>query len=96
MSTFVSDVKWLNFMLGLNFVSFCFKLIIIDYHTPKQRAIKFEPKIKLNYNTPRIMDKSLRVNLQFVGLTLNYTFLTPNPYPANNVRRVYSDFFNTA
>ena len=72
-------------MLGLNFVSLCFKLIIIDYHTPKLQ----------HYNTPRIMDKSLRVNLQFVGLTLNYTFLTPNPYPTNNVRRVYSDFFNT-
>ena len=30
--------------------SFCFKLIIIHYHTPKQRKTKFKPKIKLNRN----------------------------------------------
>ena len=42
---------WVNFILGLNFISFCFKLIIIHYHTPKQREIKFKPRIKLNHNT---------------------------------------------
>ena len=26
---------WLNFILGLNFIFFCFKLIIIHYHTQK-------------------------------------------------------------
>ena len=41
---------WFNFILGLNFIFFCFKLIIIHYHTPKQRKIKFKPKIKLNHN----------------------------------------------
>ena len=48
-----------QFLVGLNFIFLCFKLIIIhyhftmiiiDYHTPKQRRIKFKPKIKLNHN----------------------------------------------
>ena len=41
---------WFNFIPGLNFISLCFKLIIIDYHTPKQRKIKFKARIKLNHN----------------------------------------------
>ena len=41
---------WLDFILGLNFIFFCFKLIIIHYHTPKQKKIKFKPRIKLNHN----------------------------------------------
>ena len=41
---------WFNFILGLNFIFFCFKLIIIHYHTQKQRKIKFKPRIKLNHN----------------------------------------------
>ena len=41
---------WFNFILGLNFISLCFKLIIIDNHTPKQRKIKFKPRVKLNHN----------------------------------------------
>ena len=32
-----------SFSLGLNFISFGFKLIIIYYHTQTQREIKFEP-----------------------------------------------------
>ena len=27
---------WFNFILGLNVLSFCFKLIIINYHTIKK------------------------------------------------------------
>ena len=27
------NVLWFNFILGLNFTSFCFKLVIIHYHT---------------------------------------------------------------
>ena len=38
-----------NFILGLN-IFFCLKLIIIYYHTPKQKNIKFKPRIKLNHN----------------------------------------------
>ena len=41
---------WFNFTLGLNFIFFCFKLIIIHYHTQNQRKIKFKPRIKLNHN----------------------------------------------
>ena len=36
---------WFDFILGLNFILFCFKLIIIHYHTQKQKKIKF----KLNH-----------------------------------------------
>ena len=28
-------MSWLNFILGLNLISLCFKLITIHYHTPK-------------------------------------------------------------
>ena len=41
---------WFNFILGLIFISLCFKLIIIYYHAPKQREIKIKPRIKLNHN----------------------------------------------
>ena len=41
---------WFNFFLGLNFIFLCFKLIIIHYHTQKQRKIKFKPRKKLNHN----------------------------------------------
>ena len=41
---------WFNFILGSNFIFLCFLLIIIHYHTQKQRKIKFEPSIKLNHN----------------------------------------------
>ena len=41
---------WFKFILGLNFLFFCFKVIIIHYHTQKQKKIKFKPSIKLNHN----------------------------------------------
>ena len=31
---------WFNFILGLNFIFLCFKLIIIYYHTPKTKENK--------------------------------------------------------
>ena len=40
-----------QFYPWFKFYFLCFKLIIIHYHTPKQREIKFEPRIKLNHNT---------------------------------------------
>ena len=43
------DMLWFNFILGLNFIFLCFRLISIHNHTPKQREIKFEPRIKLNH-----------------------------------------------
>ena len=41
---------WFNFILGLNLFHLCFKLIIINYHSQKQRKRKFKPRIKLNHN----------------------------------------------
>ena len=41
---------WFNFVLGLNFIFFCFKLIILHYHTYCQRKIKFKPRTKLDHN----------------------------------------------
>ena len=38
-----------NFLPGL-FFSLCVKLIIIHYHSPKQRDIIFKPRMKLNHN----------------------------------------------
>ena len=43
-------ILWFNFVLGLNFVFLCFKLIIIHYHNPKQRKIALNPRIILNHN----------------------------------------------
>ena len=42
---------WFNFILGLNFIFLCFKLIILHYYyTPKTKEIKYKPRIKLNHN----------------------------------------------
>ena len=41
---YVMHMLWLNFFLGLNVIFLCLKLIIIHYHTPKQRKIKFKPR----------------------------------------------------
>ena len=41
---------WFNVTVGLNSIFFCFKLIIIYYHTQKQRKINFQPRMKLNRN----------------------------------------------
>ena len=43
---------WFKFILGLNFIFFCLKVIIIHYHTQKQKKRKFKPRIKLNHNRP--------------------------------------------
>ena len=42
---------WFKFVLGLNLISFCSKLIIVHYHTPKQKKIKFKQGIKLNHHS---------------------------------------------
>ena len=44
------DMLSFNFIFGSSFISHCFKLIIITYHTPKQREIKVKPRIKSNHN----------------------------------------------
>ena len=50
---------WFNFILGLIFISLCFKLIIIYYHAQKQREIKIKPRIKLNDNIYNALDSNL-------------------------------------
>ena len=40
---------WFNFILGLNFIFLCFKLIIIHYHTTKTKENKFKPKVKITF-----------------------------------------------
>ena len=41
---------WFNFILGSIFNFFCLKLIIIHYHTQKQKERRIKPRIKLNHN----------------------------------------------
>ena len=66
---------WFNFILGSNFISLCFKIIIIHYYTPKQAEIEFKPRIKLNHNIS-ILSKALclqfecRTLKEFIGLIL--------------------------
>ena len=43
-------LKLLNKANLPDFIPLCCKLIIIHYYTPKQREIKFKPRIKLNHN----------------------------------------------
>ena len=40
---------WFNCILGLNFIFFCFKLIIIHNHTQEQKKMKFN--LRLNKTT---------------------------------------------
>ena len=48
--TLLIYMLWFNFILGLNFIFFCFKLVIISWHTQKQKKIKSKPRIKLKLN----------------------------------------------
>ena len=43
-------VLWFNFILGVNYISLCLKLIIIHYHTQQQTEKKIKPSIKLDHN----------------------------------------------
>ena len=66
------NMLWFNFIHDFNFIFLCSKLIIIDYHTPKQRKIKFKPRIKLNHNkyphfpklNYRVFSRSLFISLR--------------------------------
>ena len=53
---------WFNFILGSNFICLCFKLIIIYYHIPKQKKIKFKLGTKLNHNTYKLINTKLTCN----------------------------------
>ena len=54
---------WFNFILGLIFISLCFKLIIIYYHAQKQRKIKIKPRIKLNHNIYVVTEQKAEIFL---------------------------------
>ena len=49
---------WFNFKLGSNFISLCFKLIMIHYHALKHKGIKFKPNIKLDHNIDSLLIQS--------------------------------------
>ena len=40
------DRMWFNFILGLNFASLCFELVIICYHTSKQNFTKVKIELQ--------------------------------------------------
>ena len=40
-----------NFILGFNFIFFCFKHLIVHFHTQRQGRIKLKLRMKLNHNT---------------------------------------------
>ena len=49
-----------QFILGLNFIFFCLKIVIVRYHTLKQKKRKVQPRMKLNHN--------INNNIMFRGL----------------------------
>lgn len=42
---------WFNFTIGLIFMFFCWKLILMHYNTQEQGQIKFKLRIKFNHHT---------------------------------------------
>ena len=66
---------WFKFILGLNFIFFCFKIIIIHYHTQKQKKIKFKPRMKLNHNIYMKFSEILLPSLPTAGFNRVNTFL---------------------
>ena len=81
-------ILWFKFILGLNFIFFCVKIIIIHYHTQKQtkKTKKIKLRIKLNHNM-YIICKNLiyscrgtetlfrSENAGFGKLIINYTLI---------------------
>ena len=61
---------WFNFILGLNFIFHCFKLIIIHYHIQTQREIKFKPRTKLNHNIYMTVAQSLEDSFPLAKMVL--------------------------
>ena len=63
---------WFNFIFDLIFIVFCFKLIIIHYHTQNQKKIKIKPRIKLNHNIYKRFDcEDFRIN-NWSGISLPF------------------------
>ena len=67
---------WFNFVVGLILTFLCSKLIIIYYHTQKQRKIKIKPRMKLNHN------------IYIYTGTLSYILKLPDEVCASHTKRV--------
>ena len=67
---------WFNLVVGLILTFLCSKLIIIYYHTQKQRKIKIKPRIKLNHN------------IYIYTGTLSYILKLPDEVCASHTKRV--------
>ena len=60
-----------SFLLGLSSFSHCFRLIMIHYHSQKQRKIEFKPRMKLNPNTyNNLTDHSV---YNFICIIISYS-----------------------
>ena len=83
------NMLWFNFIHDFNFIFLCSKLIIIDYHTPKQRKIKFKPRIKLNHNKyPHFPKLNYRVFSRslFISLRKQITLNDHSPLPPTKLQ----------
>ena len=65
---------WFNFILGLNFILLCVKLIIIYYHTPTQKKLKFKPATKLNHNSHNYYGPKI-ITIKFIISVVTVYFL---------------------
>ena len=63
---------WFNFILSLKWFHLCFNLIIIYYHSEKQRKKKFKPRIKLNHNKYILFDKRDRSCVPRTAITMKF------------------------
>ena len=87
---------WFNFILGLIFISLCYKLIIIHYHAQKQRKIKIKLRIKLNHNidtvTRFVLYTALSICNKFKDVESACTLISPISVSLihSKIRRVFS------
>ena len=57
---------WFNFILDLNFIFLCFKLIIIYYLTQRQSKTKFKPRTKLNHNIYKVLCRPFSIGADVI------------------------------
>ena len=88
------NMLWFSFIHDLNFISLCSKLIIIDYHTPKQRKIKFKPRIKLNHKKyphfPKLNYRFFSRSL-FISLRKQITLNDHSPLPPTTLQTLLTN-----
>ena len=66
---------WFNFILGLSFIFFCFELIIIHYHTQKQKKIEFKRRRKSNHNIYQSFSHQVIFLLILTTFSLDYVLI---------------------